>query len=82
MFTKVLVRHYLTKGAGTDRHSLRNTAPVLDPTQGKTLREALSRGLSQLADGLRRERELQSGVDVLCKTLKKGKRPKGSIRFA
>jgi hypothetical protein len=31
-FTGVLVRHCQTKEAGTDRHSLRNTAPVLDPT--------------------------------------------------
>ncbi len=36
----------------------------------------LSRGLSQLADGMKRERELQSVVEKLCNALRKGRRPK------
>ena len=31
-FTVRLVRHRQTKGTVTDRHHLRDTAPVLDPT--------------------------------------------------
>jgi len=46
------------------------------------LRAVLSRGLSKLADGMRKERDLQSVVEKLCNDLRKGRRPKRSIRFA
>ncbi len=42
----------------------------------------LSRGLGKLADELARERDLRTGVEQLCNLLRKGKRPKRSIRHA
>jgi len=42
----------------------------------------LSMGLSKLANGMGRERDLLSVVEKLCNVLRKGRRPKRSIRFA
>ncbi len=43
---------------------------------------ALSRGLGKLADELDKDPELRRVVEELCDTLRKGRRPKRSIRHA
>ena len=42
----------------------------------------LSRGLGKLAEELARNPELRGVVETLCNGLRKGRRPKRSIRFA
>ncbi|MCH7915180.1 MAG: transposase [Deltaproteobacteria bacterium] len=42
----------------------------------------LSRGLSKLSDEIRKERDLQIVVEKLCNSLRKGRRPKRSLRLA
>lgn len=42
----------------------------------------LSRGLSKLSDEMRKEGDLQIVVEKLCNSLRKGRRPKRSIRLA
>ncbi|MGH7824453.1 MAG: transposase [Candidatus Binatia bacterium] len=42
----------------------------------------LSRGLGKLAEELARNSELRGVVEILCNSLRKGRRPKRSIRFA
>ena len=44
-FTVRLVRHRHTKGTETDRHHLRDTAPVLDPTYFDILTQQIAEDL-------------------------------------